>query len=87
MSTLLSVGIKQQDGSYKNYTISINDETNQWGKNVAVWDEQTKEEREAKKDKNFCGNGRVVWTDGNVVKAEFTELPKEMNEKESDLPF
>ena len=88
MSTLLNVGIKQKDGSYKNYTIGINDETNDWGKNVSVWEEQTKEQREAKEQKNYCGNGKVVWTDGSIVVAEKKPSPSEAVKDENDgLPF
>jgi hypothetical protein len=91
MSTLLSIGIKDSNGQWKNYTVSINDETNDYGKNVAIWEEQTKEQREAKEQKNFCGNGKVVWTDGKVVKAEQKPQPIEgisKEEKDDDgLPF
>ena len=73
MGSLLNIGIKQADGTYKNYTVSINDNTNEWGKNVSVWEQQTKEEREAKAQKNYCGNGSVFWTDGTVKKAEYIE--------------
>ena len=56
-----------KDGAvYYNCTLSVNDEANQWGQNVALTDSQTKEEREAKKAKNYLGNGNVVWTDGNI---------------------
>jgi len=51
-------------------TVSIQDETNQWGQNVSGYVSQTKEQREAKKDKFYVGNGKVFWTDGKVVKAE-----------------
>lgn len=88
MGALLSVGIKQQDGTYKNYTIGVNDDTNQWGNNCSVWEQQTKEEREAKADKTFCGNGKVVWTDGKVTVAEWQDKATAgAKEKESDLPF
>ena len=90
MATLLSVGIKQQDGSYKNYTIGVNDDTNEYGKNVSIWEEQTKEQREAKDKKNFCGNGRVIWTNGTVTKAEFKEQTtnsKAIETASDDLPF
>jgi hypothetical protein len=70
MSTLLNIGIKQQDGSYKNYTLSLNDETNGYGQNVSVWESQTKEQQAAKEQRNFVGNGKVVWTDGNVKVAD-----------------
>ncbi len=97
MSSLLSISIKSKDGSYKSYTISISDETNQYGQNVAMWIEQSKEERESKKPRTYIGNGRVVWTDNkiNVAEKTFQEghefgEPKEKSkteEKESDLPF
>lgn len=89
MSTLISLGIKQQDGSWKNYTVSVSDQTNDFGKNVSVWEEQTKEQREAKAPKNFCGGGKVVWTDGNISVAEQKPQPIEgiPQSQEDDLPF
>ena len=77
MSSLLSFGIKQSDGSWKNYTASINDTTDKFGNNVSIYESQTKEEREAKVDKKYLANGKVVWTDGKVVVAE----------KKEKLPF
>jgi hypothetical protein len=64
-----------KDGAvYYNGTISISDETNQWGQNVSITDSQTQEEREAKKAKNYLGNGKVVWTDGKVTTATKQEV-------------
>ena len=34
-----------------------------------MFDSQTKEEREAKKKKDYLGSGKVTWTDGNVSAA------------------
>jgi len=77
--------IKGKDGAvYYNLTISVGDET-RYGNNVAIMDSQTKEEREAKKQRNYLGNGKVIWTDGNVVLAE-KEVVEETNER-TDLPF
>jgi|TARA_R100000654_G_scaffold10999_2_gene24045 hypothetical protein len=75
MSALLSLGLKGKDGKYKNVTVKIYDNTNEYGKNVSVWAEQTKEQRDAKEERNFLGNGKVVWTDGtiNVVEKENKE--------------
>jgi hypothetical protein len=97
MSTLLNIGIKQQDGSYKNYTLSLNDETNGYGQNVSVWESQTKEQQSAKEQRNFVGNGKVVWTDGNVKVADKVVTNTEHNnarnikvngaEVVADLPF
>ncbi len=76
-----------KDGAvYYNGTISISDETNQWGQNVSITDSQTQEEREAKKAKNYLGNGKVVWTDGKVATATKQEA-KAAIEETSDLPF
>jgi len=77
--------IKGKDGAvYYNLTISVSDET-RYGNNVAITDSQTKEEREAKKPKNYLGNGKVVWTDGNIVLAEKEEIQEQ--ETSDDLPF
>ena len=76
-----------KDGAvYYNGTISISDETNQWGQNVSITDSQTKEERDAKKPKSYLGNGNVVWTDGNIKVAD-KKVEATAKEVESDLPF
>jgi hypothetical protein len=66
MATLITLSIKQADGKFKNYTISVYDQADQYGNNVAMYEEQTKEEREAKSKKTYLGNGKVVWTNGIV---------------------
>ena len=51
-------------------------------------DSQTKEEREAKVARNYLGNGKVVWTDSNIVVAEREDKPQAVKETVSDdLPF
>jgi len=73
---------------YVNLTMAVNDET-RYGNNTSVYVNQTKEEREAKKQREYLGNGRVVWTDNNIVLAQREdEVQKVPQEKEvSDLPF
>lgn len=79
---------KLVNGKYLNLTISVQDETNQWGQNVSAYHEQSKEEREAKENRNYLGNGKVFWTDGNVTKAKQAEaLPNNLTEEAPDLPF
>tara|TARA_R100000231_G_C5277212_1_gene150509 strand:- start:336 stop:641 length:306 start_codon:yes stop_codon:yes gene_type:complete len=82
--------IKGKDGAvYYNLTISIQDES-RYGNNVGIFDSQTKEEREAKKSRNYLGNGKVVWTDGSVILAEKEEETEEVvveSENDKDLPF
>jgi len=79
--------VKGKDGAvYYNFTIGVNDESNPYGQNVTATDSQTKEEREAKKSKNYLGNGTVVWTDGNIKTAD-KKVEATAKEVESDLPF
>lgn len=61
--------IKGKKGVYYNFTIAINDET-KYGNNVSMYDAQTKEERDAKVQRNYLGNGKVVWNNGTIVNAE-----------------
>lgn len=80
--------VKGKDGAvYYNCTLNINDEANQWGQNVSLSDSQTKEEREAKKQKNYLGNGSVVWTDGNIVAVRKEAATQQAAAVEVDLPF
>ena len=85
MSAIINLSIKQKDGNYKNYTISINDETNQYGQNVTMFESQSKEEREAKAPKKYIGNGRVVWNSGTIVNAEKQEQPAPVKDDFEDL--
>lgn len=88
MSSLINFSIKNANGTYDKYTMSINDTIDNYGNNASVFITQTKEEREAKAKKVYVGNGKVTWTDGNIVKAEFVEKPEAKTEKvENDLPF
>ena len=75
MSAILNFGIKQEDGTYKYYTASINDELDKYGNNVAITLQQTKEQREAKEKKVYVGNGKVAWTNGKIEVAKTEDLP------------
>ena len=85
MATLITFGIKDKDGVWRNYTASLDDNTNEWGKNVNIWLEQSKEQRERKENRTFVGSGKVVWTDGKVTKAEQKQPISQ--EADDDLPF
>ena len=77
-----------KDGKvYYNFTINVNDDANQFGQNVSAFDSQTKEEREAKKPKNYIGNGSVIWTDGNIKAVKKEQATASTKEVASDLPF
>jgi len=79
-----------KDGAvYLNLTMSVNDET-RYGNNVGIFVSQSQEEREAKKQKTYVGNGKVVWNNGSIVNAEkeVEAVQNEPLEAEADgLPF
>jgi len=58
---------KGKKGSYIPITITINDELGNYGDNGPIIVEQSKEEREAKAEKTYLGNVKVVWTNGTNV--------------------
>ncbi len=69
--------IFEKDGKkWLSISISINDETN-YGNNVGISMAQSKEEREAKAQKVFLGNGKVVWNSGKIVNAEKQQVHNE----------
>ena len=81
--------IAGKDGAvYVNLTMSVNDET-RYGNNTGIYVSQTQEEREAKKQKTYLGNGKVVWNNGTIVNAERDNAPKveASTEEAADLPF
>ncbi len=79
--------IKGKKGTYINLSLSVNDDTNQYGKNASVTIAQSQEEREAKQDKVYVGSGQVVWTDGTCVRAEKKTEAVVEEVATSDLPF
>ena len=59
--------INGKKGKYLPITITLNDELDQFGNNGPVVVQQSKEEREAKTEKTYLGNVKVVWTNGDNV--------------------
>ena len=85
-------------GKYYPITIVLNDELGQYGDSGYIQTEQTKEERDAKAQKSYLGNVKVVWTNGsNVDTAPREGQPQQSNvdmlqsiagaTQEPDLPF
>ena len=72
-------------------TISVNDETNDYGKNASVYHSQTKEERDQKSAKSYVGGGKVIWTDGKIAAAESKQQAPQPKKKQpqldDDMPF
>ena len=59
--------IDGKKGKYLPITITLNDELDQFGNQGPVVVQQTKEERDAKTEKVYLGNVKVVWTNDNNV--------------------
>ena len=87
--------IEGKKGKYLPITITLNDELDQFGNNGPVVVQQTKEERDAKAEKVYLGNVKVVWTnDVNVGVAPREATPAQpaaaqpaAAEQADDLPF
>ena len=67
MSALLELSLKGKNGNYTAITVAIDDETNEYGQNVSAWKKQTEEEREAKVDRDYVGNGKVFYPKNNLI--------------------
>ena len=83
-------------GTYATLTVSVNDEADGYGNDVSVYEAQTEEERKAKADKNYLGNGKTFWANGTAKTAsekggkgeqKETKAPAKVEDDEDDLPF
>jgi len=81
--------IKGAKGTYLNLTVAVNNELDQFGNNAAAYISQSKEERDAKVNRSYLGNGKVQWTDGKITKAEAQQAQptQAAPQQEDDLPF
>ena len=84
--------VKGKKGTYINLTMYLQDEADQFGNNASLTVAQTQEEREAKDNRLYLGNGKIAWTDGNISAAERQDsskssAPEVSDEDTSDLPF
>ena len=81
--------IAGKDGAvYLNLTMSINDET-RFGNNASCYVAQSREENEAKKKRDYIGNGKVVWNN-NVIKNAEKKVQNQslaVGGNEDDVPF
>lgn len=82
--------IKQHANGAKYYPISIiiNDQKDQYGNDVAITTNQTKEERESGQKKTYIGNGKIVYTKAPEGGGEPTQgASSESSDTGNDLPF
>lgn len=76
----------KKGGKYYNMTVTLNDEKDQYGNDIAVTDSQTREQRDAKEKKTYLGNGRVIW------QSKYEQKPDDYQKSTEaippgDLPF
>jgi len=72
--------------------ISISEQSNDYGQNLSAYVSQSKEDREAKKNRYYVGNGKCFWTDGTIEVAKKKEVHNAepmsgAEEEKDDLPF
>lgn len=88
LETLLAT-VKAKKDKGVAITVSVNDESNEWGQNVSAFVSQSKEDREAKKKKYYVANGKVLWHNDTILKAENKQQPVQEAKviKNHDLPW
>ena len=72
--------VKGEKGNYLNLTMWLNEEADQFGNHVSLQQSLSKEEREAKADKIFLGNGKKYDAKGSNSSSSSSS-------SKSDLPF
>lgn len=70
--------------TYLNLTVSVNDSVDKFGQNVSITLAQSKEDRDAKAQKTFVGNGKVFWSKGETKTAR--DLADDTDSSD-DIPF
>lgn len=89
----LILGSAEKGGRvYLDMTVGTKDEKDDYGNDASSWISQSKEERDAKEDRTFLGNGRVVFDSGNRNPKEDEPKTSKATEtsaadEEDDLPF
>ena len=81
-----------KEGEGVKITISLSDQTNNFGQNVSVYVAQTKEQRDAKTPLFYVGNGKTFWSKGETPvpqREQPTQAPQTVTaaNDETDLPF
>jgi len=58
---------KLEKGKYLRVTIRVSDEPSDFNTNVAIYEDLSKEQKEAGHKANYIANGRVVWKDDGDI--------------------
>ena len=70
-------------------TISLSDQTNNYGQNVSVYVAQTKEQRDAKTPLFYVANGKTFWSKGETPvpqREQPTQAPQTVTASKDDEP-
>ena len=70
---------------YFNFNVNVEDEPNQFGKDVSITISQTKEQRDAKEKKVFIGSGKTLWRSTKTHQTVKQQTNEPSNS--DDLPF
>ena len=89
---LRALNAKQgKDAEGVKLTISLSDQTNNYGQNVSAYVAQTKEQRDAKTPLFYVGNGKTFWSKGETPvpqREQPTQAPQTVTSgDDNDLPF
>lgn len=71
---------------YYDIVIIVNDEENDYGKDVSIKQGQTKEERDNKAKGIYIGNGKTIWKN-EATKQDFEPDSYTPRSENDDLPF
>ena len=89
LKTLNSKQGKEAEGV--KLTVSLSDQTNNYGQNVSVYVAQTKEQRDAKTPLFYVANGKTFWSKGETPvpqREEPKQVPQPVTAGDgNDLPF
>jgi hypothetical protein len=75
----------KKGGKYLNIAIEVKDTPDNYGNDVSITVNQSKEERAAKAKKVYLGNGKVYKGNSNITHS--SQAAPANNDSSSDLPF
>ncbi len=71
-------------GLHLNLMVEVKDEPDKFGNFVSAWENQTPDERQNKTERNYLGNGKILW-EGKTTQTN--EQAEEGGTSKEDLPF
>ena len=88
---LKALSAKQgKDAEGVKLTVSLSDQTNNYGQNVSVYVAQTKEQRDAKTPLFYVGNGKTFWSKGETPvpqREQPTQAPQTVTAGDDNEPL